>query len=88
MHDAGKPIGAICIAPAVLALVLGRFAPELTVGDNPGTIQAIEAAGARHKVRSVDDICVDAAHNLVTTPAYMMLPFHKMGNGCVDRGLR
>jgi enhancing lycopene biosynthesis protein 2 len=44
------------------------------VGDNPGTIQAIEAAGARHKVRSVDDICVDAAHNLVTTPAYMLGP--------------
>jgi enhancing lycopene biosynthesis protein 2 len=74
MHDAGKPIGAICIAPAVLALVLGRFHPELTIGDNPGTIQAIEGTGARHVVRPVDGICVDATHNCVTTPAYMLGP--------------
>ena len=74
LHDAGKPIGAICIAPAVLALVLGRFHPEVTIGDNPGTIRAIEATGARHVVRPVDAICVDATHNLVTTPAYMLGP--------------
>ena len=74
MHAAGKPIGAICIAPAVLALALGEFAPELTIGDDPGTAQALEAAGAKHVVRAVDAIQVDARNNLVTTPAYMLGP--------------
>lgn len=74
MHAAGKPIGAICIAPAVLALALGRFHPELTIGNDPGTAQALEAAGARHVNRDVDAIQVDAANNLVTTPAYMLGP--------------
>ena len=74
MHAAGKPIGAICIAPAVLALALGEFAPELTIGDDPGTAQALEAAGAKHVVQAVDAIQVDAQNNLVTTPAYMLGP--------------
>lgn len=74
MHAAGKPIGAICIAPAVLALTLGDAHPTLTIGDNLGTIQALEEAGARHEVRRVDEICVDVANNLVTTPAYMLGP--------------
>jgi enhancing lycopene biosynthesis protein 2 len=74
MHAAGKPIGAICIAPAVLALALGKFHPELTIGNDPGTAQAMEAAGARHVACAVDQIHVDAANNLVTTPAYMLGP--------------
>lgn len=74
MHAAGKPIGAICIAPAVLALALGRFHPELTIGDDPATAQALEAAGARHVIRAVDEIHVDATNNLVSTPAYMLGP--------------
>jgi enhancing lycopene biosynthesis protein 2 len=74
MHAAGKPIGAICIAPAVLALALGKFHPELTIGNDPGTAQAMEAAGARHVVCAVDQIHVDATNNLVTTPAYMLGP--------------
>jgi enhancing lycopene biosynthesis protein 2 len=74
MHAAGKPIGAICIAPAVLALALGKFHPELTIGNDPGTAQSLEAAGAKHVNRAVDEIHVDAANNLVTTPAYMLGP--------------
>jgi enhancing lycopene biosynthesis protein 2 len=74
MHAAGKPIGAICIAPAVLALALGEFHPELTIGNDPGTAQGLEAAGAKHVVRTVDAIHVDVANNLVTTPAYMLGP--------------
>ena len=74
MHAAGKPIGAICIAPAVLALALGKAHPELTIGNDPGTAQALEAAGARHVVRAVDEIHVDEANKLVSTPAYMLGP--------------
>ena len=36
--------------------------------------QALEAAGAKHVARAVDDIAVDAANNLVTTPTYMLGP--------------
>ena len=32
MHEAGKPIGALCIAPAVLAKALGSKKPRLTIG--------------------------------------------------------
>jgi enhancing lycopene biosynthesis protein 2 len=74
LHAAGKPIGAICIAPAVLALALGKFHPELTIGNDPATAQALEVAGAKHVVCAVDAIHVDAANNLVTTPAYMLGP--------------
>ena len=74
MHAAGKPIGAICIAPVVLALALGKSHPELTIGNDPGTVQALEAAGARHVVRAVDEIHVDTANKLVSTPAYMLGP--------------
>jgi enhancing lycopene biosynthesis protein 2 len=74
LHAAGKPIGAICIAPAVLALTLGAHHPQLTIGNDPGTAAALEEAGARHRIRAVDEICVDAANNLVTTPAYMLGP--------------
>jgi len=74
MHAAGKPIGAICIAPVILALALGRFHPELTIGNDPATAQALETAGSRHVVCGVDEIHVDTANNLITTPAYMLGP--------------
>ncbi len=38
MSAAGKPIGAICIAPAVVATVLGKDkGPTLTIGNDEGT---------------------------------------------------
>lgn len=72
--DAGKPVGAVCIAPALVALVLtgsGRH-PALTIGDDPGCATALESLGARHQSRaSARDIAVDEDLNLVTAPAYM-----------------
>ena len=41
MHDAKKPIGAICIAPGAVALALGDRNPTLTIGNDPGTAQAL-----------------------------------------------
>lgn len=72
MHAAKKPIGAICIAPAVVAIVLGRSAaPTLTIGDDAGTAAALEKLGAKHRVCPVEECVVDAANRIVTTPAYM-----------------
>ena len=74
MHVAKKPQGFICIAPAIAAKVLGEFKPQLTIGNDKGTAEAIEAMGGKHVVRTVDDVAVDEANKIVTTPAYMLGP--------------
>jgi len=72
MYAANKPIGAICIAPAVVALVLGRTVhPTLTIGNDASTAQALQAMGCKHRDCAVTDCVVDADHRIVTTPAYM-----------------
>jgi len=74
MLESGKPIGAICIAPATLVKALAPHAPEVTIGTDPGTAAAIETMGGHHKPCQVDQIHVDASHKIVTTPAYMLGP--------------
>jgi enhancing lycopene biosynthesis protein 2 len=72
VHAARKPIGAICIAPAVVAAVLGRSAaPSLTIGEDAGTAAALQAMGAKHQACPVEGFCVDEANRIVSTPAYM-----------------
>jgi enhancing lycopene biosynthesis protein 2 len=69
-----RPIGAICIAPVVVAKALegsGRK-PLLTIGDDEGVKGDIEAMGARHKECSATEVVVDAENKIVTTPAYML----------------
>lgn len=70
---AGKPIGAICIAPALIAAALGReLAPTLTIGNDAGTAAEMEKAGARHQDCPVTDFVVDRKNKIVSTPAYML----------------
>lgn len=70
MVAAGKPVGALCIAPAVLAKVLGDV--ELTIGQDAETAQALDALGARHKKTGHGEVVVDRKHKVVTTPCYML----------------
>ena len=72
MIAAGKPIGALCIAPAILAKLLGNEGVELTIGSDPGTAEALETLGAKHRVTTHCEIVVDRAHKLVTAPCYML----------------
>jgi len=72
MVDKGKPVAAICIAPAVLAKALQGYAPRLTIGNDPDTVAALTAMGAQHVDCPVDDIVVDEKNRLVSTPAYML----------------
>ena len=73
MAAAAKPIGAICIAPVILATVLGReLSPTLTIGNDPGTVAEIEKTGAKHQDCLVTDFVVDKKNKVVTTPAYML----------------
>lgn len=74
MSAAKKPIGAICISPAALAKALADKKPEVTIGNDKGTAEAIETMGAKHKTCNVDMIHLDAANNVVSTPAYMLGP--------------
>jgi enhancing lycopene biosynthesis protein 2 len=73
VHAAGKPIGAWCIAPALLARLIPGV--RLTIGDDPGTAAALEAMGAVHVPCAVDGVVVDADLRVVTTPAYMLGPW-------------
>ena len=73
MATAKKPICAICIAPAVIALALGKdLSPQLTIGTDPGTAQAIAATGSRHVDCAVDQVVIDRENLIVSTPAYML----------------
>jgi len=72
--EAGKPVGAICIAPALVALVLRDrvLSASLTLGDGAGTAEAVAQLGSCHRaVAGPREIVVDEALKLVTTPAYM-----------------
>jgi len=74
VHAAGKPICAICIAPAILAKVLGGEHPLLTIGNDEGTAEALEKCGAKHESCGTRDFVVDKERKLVTTPAWMLGP--------------
>jgi len=81
-----KPVGAICIAPAVLACIAGQrgISAKVTIGNDPGVAGQIIALGCQHENRPVTEITVDADHKLVTTPAYMLGP----GPAAVYEGIR
>jgi enhancing lycopene biosynthesis protein 2 len=70
MVDAGKPIGALCISPVIFAKVLEGV--ELTIGDDPETIEGITKLGAKHVQTTHGEIVVDPKYKLVTTPCYML----------------
>jgi len=69
-HAASKPIGALCIAPAVLAKVFGEV--QVTIGNDKDTVSALETLGTKHKITSHGEICLDETNKLVTSPCYML----------------
>jgi enhancing lycopene biosynthesis protein 2 len=66
-----KPIAAICIAPALIARVLGGHGITLTIGRDAATAAEIGKTGAHHENCAVDDFITDREHRIVSTPAYM-----------------
>jgi len=72
VHAQGKPVGAICIAPVLVAKVLGREKPKLTIGTDAATAKGLEAMGAEHVACGVAQLAVDRGKKLVSTPAYML----------------
>lgn len=70
-HSASKPIGAICIAPTLVAKILGSEGVNVTIGDDAETATEIEKTGAQHVRCAVTDYVSDRDHKVLTTPAYM-----------------
>ncbi|GAO31539.1 isoprenoid biosynthesis glyoxalase ElbB [Geofilum rubicundum] len=69
-HQAGKPIGALCISPVLITKVLGN--PEVTIGSDADTAKAIEEMGGKHVNTSHAEVVVDATNKIVSTPCYML----------------
>ena len=71
-YRAEKPVVAMCIAPMVVAKVLGRYEVELTLGpDNNQASGVAKGFGCKVKACGPTDVCVDSEHKVITTPAYM-----------------
>ena len=70
-HSARKPIAAICIAPAMMALAFGDKGVNVTIGNDQGTAAEVEKTGAKHLNCAVEKFVVDSSNKIITTPAYM-----------------
>ncbi|MDX1920463.1 MAG: isoprenoid biosynthesis glyoxalase ElbB [Candidatus Caenarcaniphilales bacterium] len=72
-YDSKKPIGAICIAPTIIALVLGKAVnPTLTAGEADDTVAVeLEKLGATTQGCKTSDCVIDRENKIVSTPAYM-----------------
>ncbi len=67
---AKKPIGALCISPALVAKVIEGV--EVTIGNDKATAQAIEKMGGKHIVTTHGEVVHDHKYNVFTTPCYML----------------
>lgn len=69
-YKAGKPVGAMCIAPVVVAKILRKG--MLTIGNDKGVAAAIGSFGATHCDAAKGEVVADMQHKLFTTPCYML----------------
>lgn len=70
MHLTKKPIGALCISPALIALSLDKL--EMTIGNDKATAEALSNLGVHHIETSHGDVIHDKLNNVFTTPCYML----------------
>jgi enhancing lycopene biosynthesis protein 2 len=66
-----KPLGFMCIAPAMIPLIFGEDA-QGTIGKDRDIAESLMNRGLAHFDCDVDDIIVDRKRKLVSTPAYML----------------
>ncbi len=65
-----KPIGALCIAPAIIARILGGV--KLTIGTDKETAETIERMGGEHINTGHGEVITDQDFKIATTPCYML----------------
>ncbi len=70
MVKAAKPIGALCIAPVILARIIDDAL--ITIGQSNEVTAKINKMGAQHETTLQGEITVDKLRKLVTTPCYML----------------
>ncbi|MBK9041261.1 MAG: isoprenoid biosynthesis glyoxalase ElbB [Bdellovibrionales bacterium] len=70
-YSQAKPICAICIAPALIARVLGQFGINLTLGQDSEASLEVTKTGACHVKCAATDYVSDRESKIITTPAYM-----------------
>lgn len=66
-----KPLAAVCIAPVLLAKVLGSKGISVTIGNDPEVSKEILKTGADVQECPVSDYITDRDHRIITTPAFM-----------------
>lgn len=71
MHKAGKPIGAQCIAPVMLAKLIPGVYVTLGAEGTPVTDE-VRIWGANHVQTENGDVCADNGNLVFTTPAFML----------------
>ena len=69
--EASKPVGLMCISPAMAAKIYGPGV-ICTIGNDADTATVVNKMGATHQECEVSDIVEDKARKLVSTPAYML----------------
>jgi len=68
--EASIPIGALCIAPALIVKILPGA--NVTIGNDPETVKVIEKMGGNHYETDLSQVIIDKKYKLVTTPCYML----------------
>ncbi|MBR2033662.1 MAG: isoprenoid biosynthesis glyoxalase ElbB [Alphaproteobacteria bacterium] len=71
-HKEGIVIGAMCIAPVVIAKVLGKNRVKVTVGNDKKVAAGLQKMGAIPEDKCATEACVDLDNKVVTTPCYML----------------
>ncbi|MFK5927554.1 MAG: isoprenoid biosynthesis glyoxalase ElbB [Desulfuromusa sp.] len=71
---AKKPLAAVCIAPALVAKILGddKLNPQITIGTDADTAEALSTMGATHLSCPVNEFVIDKENKIITSPAYML----------------
>jgi enhancing lycopene biosynthesis protein 2 len=70
MHQQNKPIGAMCIAPILLAKVLTNVV--ITLGTDPNVASDVQKMGATHINTQQTEVIADKQNMIFTTPCYML----------------
>ena len=68
MVERNKPVGAMCISPAVIAKILHDV--DVTIGSNADEAEEIKKMGARHIIAEHGDVVKDKVLKVFSTPCY------------------
>lgn len=64
-----KPIAALCISPAILAILLEKI--TLTLGQDAALADKLQELGHHHQLARANAVVLDEQNKIVSTPAYM-----------------